>query len=515
MVTRSERRIPTSGLELKILFLLVIASLTFGTAYGHGIGSETINAELDGKTVTLEINSSTLDNIQQFTISLIDFDSKVTLRDVTFEINSKRGEEFLFEREFKVNDGSITLNFISKDIESIIIDEPEPDLFGSLLGIQDKIFDIRGPNLADGGLYTFDVVITTATSYNILDDPLIFNSGISIAQTTRYNISDPNFGDQYIDLVTYYDKLSNFDYNPNNQRIEFTMPFEWTLDNINRTDVVHIEFSTPTSFGDMLSSGFTMYVNDLQLAENVVAVDDFFADPRTVHFTIYQKELLRILENGTKNDGMEFIIIPDHSYPHISSVTDNGQFRILLSWEPQDLRPNSNAVFSFDITDVFLRGKPVAVNYELDITQNDIMIYTQSGTSKDSRQENSTVSFVIPDDISGIAYLNFKNIDGNSLAKTSIPVVFDRTSPIPSWIKQSALWWTQDEIDDETFLAAIQYLIQNDVIVLSNVQPSADGSTGIPTWIRTNALWWTQDEIDDETFLQSIKFLLENGIISI
>ena len=496
--------------------MLVLVSLTFGTAYGHGIGSETINAELDGKTVTLEINSSTLDDSQQFTISLIDFDSKITLRDVTFEIGLERGEEFLFEREFKADSGSLTFNFISKDIESIIIDEPEPDLFGSILGLENKIFDIRGRDLADGGLYTFDVVITTAGSYDMLDDPLIFNSGISIAQSTRYNISDPNFGDQYIDLVTYYDKLSNFVYNPNNKRIEFTMPFDWTLDNINRTDVVHLEFSTPTSFGDMLSSGFTMYVNDLQLSENVVAVDDFFADPRTIHFTIYRQELLRILENGTNNDGMEFVIVPDRSYPHLSSVTENGQFRILLSWEPQDLRPNSNAVFSFDITDVFLRGKPVATNYELDITQDDTVIHAQSGTSKDSRQEHSTASFVIPDNISGVVSLNFKNIDGNPLAETTIPVIFDRTSAIPSWIKQNALWWAQDEIDDATFLAAIQHLIQNDIIVLSDVQTSAViEPTEIPTWIRTNALWWAQDEIDDATFLQGITFLLENGIISI
>ncbi len=500
---------------MKTLFLLVIVSITFGTVHGHGIGSEAINAELDGKTVTLEINSSTTNDTQQFTISLIDFDSKVTLRDVTFEIRSERGDEFLFEREFKADSGSITFNFISESVDSISITERERDLFGSLFGLEAKTFDIRGTDLAKGGLYKFDVKITTANSYDILDDPLIFNSGISIAQSTRHTIDDPNFGDQYIDLVTYYDELSNFDYNADDKRIEFTMPFELTESNIDRTDVVHIEFSTPTSFGDMLSSGFIMYVNDLQLSENVVAVDDFFTDPRTVHFTIYQKELLRVLENGTKSDDMSFVITPDRNYPHLSSVTENGQFRILLSWEPQDLRHNSKAVLSFDITDVFLKGRPVATDYTLDVTQDSTTIYTQSGTSTNSRQEHTTASFVIPDNISGVVNLTFKNIDGNPLATTTIPVIFDRTTMIPSWIKQSALWWAQEKIDDATFLAAIQYLIQDNVIVLNVPSDTTDYAGDIPPWIRTNALWWAQEKIDDATFLQSITFLLENGIISI
>ena len=59
---------------------------------------------------------------QQISISLIDFDSKITLRDVTFLIKSERGEQFLFEKEFKADNGFIVFNFVSEDNDSIIID---------------------------------------------------------------------------------------------------------------------------------------------------------------------------------------------------------------------------------------------------------------------------------------------------------------------------------------------------------------------------------------------------------
>lgn len=67
----------------------VLASSTIDNSYGHGVGSETFPPiELDGKLVTLEISSSTTNpedsNDQQISISMIDFDSKITLKDVLF-----------------------------------------------------------------------------------------------------------------------------------------------------------------------------------------------------------------------------------------------------------------------------------------------------------------------------------------------------------------------------------------------------------------------------------------------
>ena len=201
------------------------------------------------------------------------------------------------------------------------------------------------------------------------------------------------------------------------------MPFEWTLSNINQTSVVHQEIIIPKEFGALLLSGFSMSVNGIELSDDIVNVDDFFTEGRVVHFIIYQKELLNIFENNSNQNGMNFVIKPDRDYTHLSSVTDNGQFRILASWEPEILESNSDAKIIFDVTDIFLKNKPVSTNYEFSITQDDRLLFEQNGISTDSKTEHNIVSFAIPDNLSGIVNLNFNNLGGNEFATTSIPIV--------------------------------------------------------------------------------------------
>ena len=40
---------------------------------------------------------------------------------------------------------------------------------------------------------------------------------------------------------------------------------------------------------------------------------------------------------------------------------------------------------------------------------------------------------------------------------------------IPSWIKNNAGWWANDEITENEFLRAIEYLIKKDIIVISDI----------------------------------------------
>jgi len=87
-------------------------------------------------------------------------------------------------------------------------------------------------------------------------------------------------------------------------------------------------------------------------------------------------------------------------------------------------------------------------------------------------------------------------------------------STVPDWIKNNAKWWANNEIDDETFVSGIEFLIKENIIqVSSDVMGSASGE--IPIWIKNNAEWWSDGIIDDETFLNGVKYLVENGIISV
>ncbi len=533
MEKKFEKKIQISGPSmnyLSLFALLIFSSLfvfAFNDAYGHGVGSETFPpVELDGKLVSLELSSSKNDpktnDDQQISISLIDFNSKITLRDVTFLIKAERGETFLFEKEFKADNGFLVFNFVSEDTESVIVEEENGNgFFGSLIGIESRMIHVKGPRLSEGGLYKFDIQILTVDGYDKkLKDPLEYNAGISIAQTSRHDFIDPNFGEQNIHVITYYDKISDFNYDSISKEISFFMPFEWSESNINQTSVVHEELIIPKKFGDLLVSGFTMYVNGVKLSEDIVNIDDFFSDGRIVHFIIYQKELLKIFDDNKNQNGMNFLIKPDRDYTHLSSVTDNGQFRILVSWEPENLKSNSKAKIIFDITDIFLKNKLVSTNYDFSVTQNNKVIFEQSGISTNVKDEHNIIEFTIPENISGIVHLNFKNLDNNNLAKTSFPIVINRVSTnieilIPEWIRNNALWWSEEQIDDNTFIQGIEYLIKNEILVIPKTQQESSESQTIPAWIRNNAGWWAAGEIDNKTFVQGLEFLIQKGIIRV
>ena len=517
--------------NLLLILLLIFSSgflINFNDVYGHGVGSEIFPpVELNGKLVSVEVSSSTKDDLenddQQISISLIDFDSRITLRDVTFLIKSERGEQFLFEKEFKADNCFLVFNFVSEDTDSIIVDEKDSgeDFFASLIGLESRLIDVKGPKLSEGGLYKLDISIITADGYSEkLEIPLVFNAGISIAQTTTHDFIDPSFGQQNIQVVTYYDEISNFQYEPELKQISFSMPFEWTSTNIEQTSVVHQEIIIPKEFGALLLSGFSMSVNGIELSDDIVNVDDFFTEGRVVHFIIYQKELLNIFENSSNLNGMNFEITPNRDYTHLSSVTDNGQFRILLSWEPEHLQSNSNAKIIFDITDIFLKNKPVSTNYEFSITKDDQILFKQDGISIDSKTEHNIVNFSIPDDLSGIVYVNFNNLDNNQFATTSIPIAIHENKKndfllIPNWIYDDALLWSEEKINDEKFIQIINYLIKNEIIIITQNQSEVFEVSKIPSWIRTITSWWINGEINDETFVKSLEFLVQKNIIPI
>jgi len=513
---------------LIFLPVFILLPLTIVNAYGHGVGSEIFPpVDLYGKQVSLEVSSSTNNpdksDDQQISISLIDFDSKITLRDVTFLIKSSRGEQFLFEKEFQSHNGMILFNFISENTETIQVqEENEENFFDSLLGLDRKMVNVKGPKLSEGGLYKFDISILTADSYSKkLDVPLIFNAGISIAQKSKHEINHPIFGSQSIHVVTYYDEIKNFHYDIESKKLTFSMPFEWSVNNINQTSVIHEELVIPKTFGDLLVSGFSMYVNGIKLSDDIVTIDDFFSDGRVVHFIISKKELWNIYNHDQNQNGINFLIKPNSDNIQLSSVTENGQFRVLVSWEPQNLQSNSKATIYFDVTDIFLKNRPIAVNYDFSITQNDKIIFKQSGLSSDSKEKHNLVEFTIPDNITGIVHLNFQNLGDNNLAKTSIPIIINHITrenniSIPEWIRNNAGWWADGSIDDNSFVQGIQYLIKEKIM---KIPPTSQGSGSvtnqIPSWIKNNAKWWSDGQINDETFVQGIQFLVQNRILHI
>ncbi|MDH3204920.1 MAG: peptidase, partial [Nitrosopumilus sp.] len=98
---------------------------------------------------------------------------------------------------------------------------------------------------------------------------------------------------------------------------------------------------------------------------------------------------------------------------------------------------------------------------------------------------------------------------------TTIPPISENAK-IPAWIKNNAEWWAAGQIDDNSFVQGIQYLIKEDIIIIPpTTQGTGSDSNKIPAWIKNNAEWWAAGQIDDNSFVQGIQYLIKEGIMKI
>ena len=86
---------------------------------------------------------------------------------------------------------------------------------------------------------------------------------------------------------------------------------------------------------------------------------------------------------------------------------------------------------------------------------------------------------------------------------------------VPAWVKNTAGWWANDQIEDSEFLTSMQFLIKNDIIKINSAEVNQGVGQGIPAWVKNTAGWWASDQIEDAEFLTSMQFLIKNGLLVI
>ena len=115
---------------------------------------------------------------------------------------------------------------------------------------------------------------------------------------------------------------------------------------------------------------------------------------------------------------------------------------------------------------------------------------------------------------SGLTTVEVEVVKGGQTSFLAPPTA--SITEIPQWVKNNAEWWADDQIDDESFVSGIQYLINQGIMKIPETsRGSATSSDGIPDWIKNNAGWWADDQIDDNTFVNGIQYLISNGVMRI
>jgi len=453
-------------------------------SFGHGLGSETMPPVMIGEMeATLEVNSFTNWNkvdgedvgIRQITIDFFESFTNIGLNEVksinnvTFQVELLKGDTILINETFQRDDGVLIMNLMPSENEQVKVLEHET--FASFFGLASEEYNFEGKIFENGGLYEFKISVLTINSYdNVLTDPVDYELGISIEETTRYEINDVNYGKQNLGVVTFFDQISDFDYNTDTKEIIFSFPFEWNQETIDQTTVIHEEVLIPKTFGDLLVTKYLVTLNGLDLPESMINIDDFSSNDRIVHIVVSQKELQEIFSNNQFNDDMiTIVVIPEKDLPR-SGVTENGQFKVNLWWD-NELKSGQNTILQYDILDTFLKDKPIAVSYDLKIFHDGEQIANKKGVSTDTKTESNSFDFFIPSNVSGKIVVKFENLDDSKVANLELPLIVDKKSStieykIPEWIKNNAGWWADGQIDDKTFSTGIEYLIKISIIVI-------------------------------------------------
>ncbi len=96
---------------------------------------------------------------------------------------------------------------------------------------------------------------------------------------------------------------------------------------------------------------------------------------------------------------------------------------------------------------------------------------------------------------------------------------------IPNWIKDVAGWWAANEISEKEFVAGVEYLINNNIIIIPFLPCGGAAAVAtsdptlevklVPNWVKNNAGWWATDQISDEVFINAIQYLIQKGILQV
>ena len=517
-------------LQLASIIFLIICGVSVNSVFGHGLGGEMLPPTTIGDrdaTLSIDVSPSTFDpeNPENFvTLKLFDSNTEAIIEHVTFILELKKDGERIFRYMFHDELGNLNFRTISDNSKKIsVIGVQEPILGGWMRG-NDQPLTLTGPIFSSGGLYEYKVeVLTVDSDTNVLDQRVELEGAISLADMKTFEVSDSQNQSHEIEVISYFDSINDFDFNSN--RVNFSMPFDWNQD-LEQLSVIHEEIRVPNTFGEFLSTEYNSYANDILLPEEVVNIDDYSFDDRTVHMVINRELIKQIKDEAiTISDSqIDFRLETSNkaNFP-LEFATPDLRFKVFLSWEPEIIRAGEEVTFLVDFDELFSAKTKRVAEYNLTIVQNGAEIYNKHLTGNINSESPNSHTITFDSQNSGTANLVFSNIDGNALSKGNFIIVIEPPtdsqdlvndeSIIPSWIKNNAGWWANYSIDDQTFIQGIQFLIKQGILQVQETTSQSSNSNEIPSWIKNNAGWWANDSIDDQTFIQGIQYLIKNGVI--
>jgi hypothetical protein len=291
-----------------IILLLGIFLFPLSSVYGHGLGLDTISSvDIEGKKISISVEVPlSFDNFEekQITITATEDKTKENAKNITFLIGLFHENEMIFRNYFFTPDGNLPIKIKPTQEGEITIHGKQDTLLGAWYETESIPIEITGPIFNSGGLYNFEIEVRTIDDpTNIIKDSQVYNADLIVSETKQFWQKDALNQDISFKIKSYFDKISNFEYNSEKKQVTFEMPFDWSDKKMSHIPVVHEEVHFPNDFDEFLSGGYTGTVNGIELFQSSVTIDDYTEeDERIVHFVLLQDHL-KFLKNQLKNSG--------------------------------------------------------------------------------------------------------------------------------------------------------------------------------------------------------------------
>ncbi|MDE1765084.1 MAG: hypothetical protein KGI27_02295 [Thaumarchaeota archaeon] len=419
------------------LLALVLVSLLFlvSRAYADGLASETLAPEdIQNVNVTLSVGTlpiSTENNTgTQLNVILMDAKTLHPIPYATLAISALKGQNVVFDHTFQSDSGNFVLLFHPQDSGVTTYNETG-NVPGNFSDQNSGYYEIRGPVFNSGGLYRFKIDVLTMNSYgNKVYGS--YGAGISIPEYDNLTINDPNYGTNRVQIVAYYDQLHDIRYDQAKKSINFSMPFDWSAQNIKQLTVVHQEIRIPRTLGDFVVTKYDAYVNNIKIPDKLISIDDYSMDAyRIVHLILFRQDVSS-LYSQQENPGsqMDFSIMPsnDTAFP-VVHFTRNAQYEIALSWNPPTIAEGSSAQFNFKAIDPYRPNStmnPIPYGFAVFNDTNGAIFHLHGNISS----LESKVNVLFPPSYAGPITISFENLGGNTFANAEFSTTVVRPSAI-------------------------------------------------------------------------------------
>jgi len=401
--------------------LIIILAIVFVAAPAHtqrafadGLTQENLppasignrNAALFVKVNPPILTSSTIrDAYIQF--RLFDANTNTTIPYTTYQITVTKGASLnatpLLTDAFQAANGLLTIKIQPDNGTLQIFGNQEPFL-NAWVADPGGTVNVKGPIFLEGGLYHFHILILT------VDGPRnLFTSGQEPKFDAWLSVGDVSYHDfQYngqnynATLISYYDKINDFKFDPASKQFLWTMPFDWNTTRLKAVNVfLHEELRVPKSLQGIGNSiSFNAAASGIPLTGRQLAVDPYsFQNALTLHYLLNKFDLISMSEKmpqGTNSISFALASKTNASAETSSDLTtDTGGIHVAVSWSPSQLNANIQSTVKVDFSDAF-SGGPLNADVKYDIVIKDTngnQVFSKTDSIAKGGTDTQTINF--------------------------------------------------------------------------------------------------------------------------